>query len=144
MPAASSSATPGANAPTSTPASAGPSACCAMGRSVPSTPLAASSSSAGRRVGRIAEYAGKKKASAAPSTNAMAASCHSCIVPVTASTPAVVADTTRTTSTPSRTARLGSRSAATPPTSTLTSRPTAEAVATIDSSVGPPPSAMTW
>ena len=50
---------------------------------------------------------------------------------------------TRTASTAISSARRGSRSAATPPSSTLTSIPRPAAVATQPSSVGPPPISIT-
>ena len=55
---APSSATCGEKAATSSPASAGPAACWASGRSIPSMPFAASSSSAGSSAGTTADHVG--------------------------------------------------------------------------------------
>src|SRR6478735_11926363 len=73
-------------APTTIPATAGPTARWNTGRTTPSTPVAARSWSAGRILGRIALYAGKKNAAAAPIAAEATARCQTSNAPSKPST----------------------------------------------------------
>ena len=126
-------AAPGENAAIASPPIAGPSPCIASGRTVPSSPFAASSSSSGRSCGSVAVYAGTKKASPAPIANPASARCQSSVSPAIESAPTASTAAARRTSAESINGRRATRSAVTPATRTKAIRPTLVAAATIES-----------
>src|SRR5829696_484763 len=84
-----------------------------------------------------------KNASPAPISDPPTARCQILRSPDSESNPRTSRTAARSRSAASMTRRWGSRSAATPPTSTNASRPTLNRAVTSESSVGPPPSSIT-
>ena len=130
-------------APTTIPATAGPTARWNTGRTTPSTPLAASSCSAGRILGRIALYAGKKNAAATPMAAEATARCQTRSAPARPSTAIADDAITLTDSVAMMIVRWLIRSAVMPPTRTNATKAAPQQVVTIDNDTGSLSSSMT-